>query len=167
MLRDKVALFISSELQVSHSETRLIKGVTKEILKLQELRGAERAAANGKAVEPVRSGSDPATWRVAAGLGSSLPWKPRTASLPLHPHQAGDSAPRGHPVGRKQLKEALGSAPPSRACDTLSSSVWKEGLPQRDRLSPGHNIKRTVGKKPRLKGSSCSVSLKGLVFQLL
>ena len=61
----------------------------------------------------------------------------------------------------------MGSVPPFRGCDTLSPEVWKEGLPQRDRLSPGSNIKRTVDKKPQLKGSSCSVSLKALVFQLL
>lgn len=86
---------------------------------------------------------------------------------PSRPHQAGDSVRQGHSLDRTQLNETVGSVPPFRSCDTLSPDVWKEGLPQGDHLSPGSNIKRTVDKKPQLKGSSCSVSLKALVFQLL
>lgn len=151
----------------SHTETRLIKGVTKEILKLQELRGAERAAANGKAVEPVRMAVNQQPGGPLRGSGAHCHGNRTQHRCPSHRHQAGDSVRQGRSVGRKQLNEALGSVPSSRGCNTLSSYVWKEGLPQRDSLSPGDNIKRTVDKKPRLKGSSCSVSLKGLVFQLL
>lgn len=109
-LRDKVCTFSKHRtLRFSHTEIRLIKGVTKGIRKCQELRGAKGQLPRAEQVSPRCSSEPPG--RLPSRPPQPLPWKPHTALWLLHPQGVRRQCWQGHLVCREQQSKSLGSWP--------------------------------------------------------